>query len=89
MKETNLLSLREQIDAINLEILNLLNQRFNILEKVKKIKEKENLPLHDPEREREMIDHLIHINQGPMPSEALCSIFKQILHQSVVYMQNK
>ncbi|NUM33325.1 MAG: chorismate mutase [Candidatus Brocadiae bacterium] len=89
MEEETLSILREKIDKINLGILQLLNQRFEILQKIQEIKEKQNLPLSDPKRENEIWEKLLKANKGPIPTEALYSIFQQILQSSKQYMKKK
>ena len=82
----NLDSLREKMDKINLEILSLLNKRMEIALQIKEIKEKKQLPMHDPERENKMLIQLLEKNPGPLPSEDVSHLFKAIFECSLKNM---
>jgi len=56
--EKKLLELRKNIDAIDDEILSLLNKRMLIVKKVGELKDNTNSPVYRPEREKEIIKRL-------------------------------
>jgi chorismate mutase/prephenate dehydratase len=74
----NLSELRKQIDKIDDEILELLQERMKIVQKVGKIKNKENLPIYRPEREIEILERLKNKNPSPLSEEAIEAIFLEI-----------
>ena len=53
-----ILKLREEIDNLDQEIIQLLKSRMKISKEVGKLKEKYNIPVEDKEREREIINRL-------------------------------
>lgn len=57
---------RKKIDEIDGKILELLNERANIVKEITDIKKKKNLPPFDPSRERKIIEELIQKNRGPL-----------------------
>lgn len=75
--------LREQIDGIDSRILDLLNKRANIAIEVAKIKRKQNLKFHSPERERAILERITGSNEGPFPNDALRVIFREIISASL------
>ncbi|MBF0330118.1 MAG: prephenate dehydratase [Nitrospirae bacterium] len=75
--------LREQIDGIDSRILDLLNKRANIAIEVAKIKRKQNLKFHSPERERAILERMTNSNAGPFPNDALRVIFREIISASL------
>src|SRR3990172_6184174 len=75
--------LRDEIDAIDDRILSLLNRRAQAVIEVGKIKAEQNLRYYVPEREVEILRRLTASNPGPFPSEALKSIFREIISASL------
>ncbi len=79
--------LREQTEKINTTILELLNTRAGLVEKIRSIKKAVNLPLHDPDRERMMLEDLVDRNAGPFDDETIVKIFNEIFHASLGHME--
>jgi chorismate mutase/prephenate dehydratase len=71
--------LRQQIDAIDNRILELLNQRAEIVIQIGEEKARENVAFHSPEREEEIFDRLTRQNQGPFPRSAVKAVYREIL----------
>ena len=75
--------LREEIDRIDEEILKLLNERAKIAKRIGEIKNKYNLPIHVPEREREIFEKVLKINKEKFgeffPNDALLHIYREII----------
>ena len=70
---------REQIDSLNIQIIELLNQRAKHALKIGEIKKQNNLPIYVPEREKAILEKVKSLNQGPMLNSDLQHIFKQIM----------
>lgn len=81
MKELD--KLRKEIDEIDNEILNLLNQRANIVIDIAHIKRNENAKFYSPEREKQILERLTVLNKGPFPNETLKVIYREILSASL------
>lgn len=77
--DKNLKPLRDQIDAIDKQILELLNQRGRLAQQVGNVKEKTNASVYRPEREAQVLRSLAERNQGPLLSADLQQIFRQIM----------
>jgi chorismate mutase/prephenate dehydratase len=79
--QSKLLPLRERIDAIDEQILDLLNQRARTALEVGKVKH--DFDVHDsvfkPEREAAIIRRLRALNQGPSTSEAIEAVWNEII----------
>lgn len=80
---SELKKLRDKIDAIDDEILALLNKRANIVLDVAHAKRKKNAKFYSPEREKEILQRLTSFNKGPFPNDALKTIFREILSASL------
>jgi chorismate mutase/prephenate dehydratase len=75
--------LREEIDALDDQILTLLNRRAEAVVEVGKVKVDQNLRFYVPEREVEILRRLTGINPGPFPNDALKSIYREIISASL------
>jgi len=76
---------RGKIDRIDDEILRLLNERSqSVIEigKLKKLRDAE-ANLHTPAREAAIIARLTERNTGPFPSEAIRSVYREIMSASL------
>jgi chorismate mutase/prephenate dehydratase len=76
---------RKEIDRIDDEIIRLLNERSkNVIEigRLKKEKDAE-ANLHTPAREAAIIERLTKQNPGPFPSDAIRSVYREIMSASL------
>src|SRR5699024_9483522 len=78
MTEQNLEQLRQKVDTLNVDILDLINERTALVKQIGKVKEKQGVNRYDPIREREMLNFLKDYNKGPLPNGILDEIFKGI-----------
>jgi chorismate mutase / prephenate dehydratase len=77
-----LLLLRAQIDALDRELLALLNRRAGLALQVGEIKKREGSAVFRPEREAQVIDGLKAENRGPLPNESVAPIWREIMSAS-------
>ncbi|MDH5540301.1 MAG: chorismate mutase, partial [Rhizobacter sp.] len=77
--DPDLLALRTQIDAIDRDLLALLNQRAALAQAVGEIKRKEGSVAFRPEREAQVIDGLKAANPGPLSSESVAPIWREVM----------
>ncbi|MCD8862156.1 bifunctional 3-deoxy-7-phosphoheptulonate synthase/chorismate mutase [Mammaliicoccus sp. FSL K6-3158] len=75
-------NLRKRIEGINDEILALLQERGTLAKKIGEEKRKQGTQVYDPQREKEMLNHLIDINQGPYNDNTIKQLFKEIFKAS-------
>ncbi|UBH14697.1 bifunctional 3-deoxy-7-phosphoheptulonate synthase/chorismate mutase [Macrococcus armenti] len=75
-------SLRERIETINIEILKLLSERGEIAKQIGHEKRKQGSTIYDPEREKEMINKLQDLNEGPFNDNVIKQLFKEIFKAS-------
>jgi chorismate mutase/prephenate dehydratase len=75
--------LRRAIDAVDSRLLELLNQRAELVIQVGRLKEVDNREFHVPSREREIYERLTTHNRGPFPNEAVRSVFREIISASL------
>lgn len=81
----SLTNLREQIDSIDEQIVDLLNERARVSLQVGARKATEpNARYFAPERERDVIDRLLqHHAGGPLPKDALVAVYREIISASI------
>ncbi|MBW3623356.1 MAG: chorismate mutase [Armatimonadetes bacterium] len=89
----NLDDLRREIDAVNMEMLRLLNRRAELARQVGEAKrrvEEEKVqngepvtvtPFFAPSRERQIFERLAEANAGPLSDDAVSAIFREIISQ--------
>lgn len=71
--------LREQIDAIDGQILELLNRRARVAQEVGHVKAETNAPVFRPEREAQVLRKVADLNSGPLVSSDVQIIFREIM----------
>lgn len=71
--------LRREIDELDRRLLEILNRRAQIVLQIRDWKVKNNYPIFDPSREKELLESLIKENQGPLDEKAIIGIFKTIM----------
>jgi chorismate mutase/prephenate dehydratase len=74
-----LLPLREQIDALDAQLLALLNRRAALAIEVGEIKKEYNAPVFRQEREQQVIAGLQNVSGGPLRGEHIASIWREIM----------
>lgn len=72
---------RAEINAIDAELLRLLNQRVEIALKVGEVKTRDEVSLCDHNREREVLATLTRQNTGPLSEQNVTSIFQRIMDE--------
>jgi chorismate mutase/prephenate dehydratase len=75
----DLKELRKRIDALDEEILRLLNQRTESVLEIGRLKTKANANYYAPHREQAIINRLSAMNSGPFPNTALRIVYKEIM----------
>jgi len=71
-----LLSLRGRIDAVDDQVLRLLNERARLAQEIGHIK---NGIVYKPEREAQVVRRMQSENPGPLPADSVSVIYKEIM----------
>ena len=75
----NLKELRQKIDELDRKIVELLNERTQLVLEIGKLKSKEGQATYAPDRETEIYQKIDEIAKGPLPKEALKSIYREVM----------
>lgn len=81
--------LREEIDKIDKELLELLNKRASLALKIGEIKRKKGLLFFDPVREKRVIEGIVNQNRGPFPNETVKALFREILSATLALQESQ
>jgi chorismate mutase len=73
---------RRQIDALDSELLRLLNQRAAIACEIAAIKVASGLPAYDGNRERQVLARVVEKNTGPLDQQSVTDIFAGIIRET-------
>jgi chorismate mutase/prephenate dehydratase len=74
--------LRERIDAIDAQLIALLNQRAAVALEVGEVKKHFNAPVFRPEREMQVIQRLQDMSDGPLAHDHISAIWREIMAAS-------
>jgi chorismate mutase/prephenate dehydratase len=72
-------TLRSQIDALDRQIVELLNERARLGVEAGKAKTLNGKPIEDAKREREVLVRVAMANNGPMPQDALLALYRKLI----------
>lgn len=81
--QKRLAELRRRIDAIDSQVLDLLNRRARIAVRIGELKRSNGLPLYAPEREQAVLARLKRRNKGPLSQVAVEAIFREIIGATI------
>jgi chorismate mutase-like protein len=73
---------RDQIDSLDQRIVELIQERARVVEKVGSIKREAHLPVTVPGREQQVIEKAQELAKaGPLPSEAVGRIYQKLVEE--------
>jgi chorismate mutase-like protein len=72
---------RVAIDALDLRLLELLNDRTRVVENIGRVKRAAKLPIYEPKREDQVFENVTTHNRGPLTPEAVKRIFERIIDE--------
>ena len=70
---------RRKIDALDLQIVELLNQRAEAARAIGKLKEATDMPVFEPRREDVIFENVRSHNRGPLPDSELVFIYQRLI----------
>jgi chorismate mutase / prephenate dehydratase len=78
---TDIEKLRQAIDVIDEDIMDLINQRLLLAVQIGGLKKQGDIQIADKRRETEIMDRLLEKNKGPLDDDGLRNIFSAIIAQ--------
>ncbi len=70
---------RKRIDTLNLQLLELLNERAQCALAIAELKKEKLLPVYDASREKQVFEAVHANNKGPLSDDAIRRIFESII----------
>jgi chorismate mutase/prephenate dehydratase len=77
--ETELAALRERIDAIDTQLLALLNARAAVVRDIYTLKQQQGVPRFNQARTEAILQRLAADNQGPLSAQEVHALFRPML----------
>ncbi len=76
----NLEDLRKKIDQIDAKLVELLNERAQVVIEIGKVKN--GGPVYAPDREKKVLARIAELNKGPLPDRTLAAIWRELMSGS-------
>jgi len=70
---------RKKIDELDRRLVELLSERAHAAHEIGKLKKDADMPIYEPDRERNVFDNVRKANQGPLPDRELLRIYERVL----------
>ncbi len=80
---SRLQALRSEVDVVNMQLLELLSKRAQIVSEIGKVHTNLGNSFYDPVREGEMLQSLEMANRGPFSNETIKALFREIFRASL------
>ena len=77
--------LRKKIDEIDLQLVQLLNERARVVVEIGKLKTKTDKPIYAPDREKKVLEKVTKANAGPLPDKCLVAIWRELMSGSFFF----
>jgi chorismate mutase/prephenate dehydratase len=74
--------LRTQIDALDAQVVDLLNARARVVVEIGKLKQQHNAPIYSPDREKTVMEKVRRLNHGPLPDRCLEAVYRELMSGS-------
>jgi chorismate mutase / prephenate dehydratase len=81
-EEVDLESLRRRIDELDQRIVDLLNERAEVVVDVGRVKQTDGTPIYAPDREQAVLARIAELNGGPLPQATLQAIYRELMSGS-------
>jgi chorismate mutase len=70
---------RRKIDELDEQIVGLINQRAAAAQAIGELKRAANLPVYEPQREKDVFDHVRRSNHGPLTEAEIIDVYERIV----------
>jgi len=80
--------LRDSIDSLDGQLIDLLNERARLAQEIGKIKERAGRPVYVPGRAEQLMRRLVTQSKGPLDEQAIRAIYREIMSASLALEKN-
>ena len=74
--------LRKKIDAVDERLVELINQRAQIVVEIGKLKLADESQVYAPHREKDVLEKIKQFNKGPLPDKTMLAIWRELMSGS-------
>ena len=74
--------LRSEIDRLDTELLRIFNRRADLALHIGELKKEQDIPVYDPNREKNIIRRMQAENTGPLDNQAIVRLFERVIDES-------
>lgn len=78
-KSEDLGALRKRIDALDEQLVRLLNERTSVALEVGKIKQASGEEIYAPAREKAVLERVAQLSKGPLAAESVQAIYREVM----------
>ena len=71
--------LRKKIDQIDAKVVDLLNDRASLAQRIGRFKSRSNQEVYAPHREKAILERVCELNSGPLPAQTVRAVFREII----------
>lgn len=79
--------LRHDIDAVDSQLIELINRRAELVVQVGKIKRQSEIPIYAPHRESAVLAKVQKLNQGPISNRTIEAVYRELMSGSFALEQ--
>jgi len=80
--EGEIARLRRNIDTVDEVLVKLLNQRAKWAQEIGVVKKGSGIAIYQPDREAQVVAHVVGANRGPLEAAAVQRLFERIIDES-------
>ena len=70
---------RNRIDELDEQIVQLLSQRAAAAVEIGRLKQRRSAPIYEPQREKDVIEHVRKVNPGPLSGAQVQDIYERLM----------
>ena len=74
--------LRKRIDLLDESLVRLLNARAACALEIGRLKREMGIPIYQPQREAEVLQHVQSLNSGPLDDQVIKRLFERIIDEA-------
>ncbi len=70
---------RKKIDELDLKLVELISQRATCAREIGRLKRNTEIPIYEPDREKQIFANVCLANQGPLPDRLLLQVYERLI----------
>ncbi len=70
---------RQKIDELDLKLVKLISQRAKCAREIGKLKRNTDIPIYEPDREKQIFANVCRANEGPLPDRLLLQVYERLV----------